>query len=150
MLAMLPIIRRCSPSGEPDRALGARTQRRREAQLLHRVLISSRLAEELRGEVTNKSVPLNQEERCVCACVCTLLISVCSCVHPLLPPSLQNRGLSPVPVCIEELPTPPCLILTAAAPPQQQLVGSHGAIQLPLPSCCASAGHLSGMDTGAE
>lgn len=39
-------------------------------------------------------------------------ITVCSCVHPLLPPPpppFQNRGLSPVTLCIGELPTRPSL-----------------------------------------
>lgn len=148
MLAMFPIIRRCSLSEEPNRASGARTQCRRAAQLLHRVLFSSRLTVELRGEV-NKSVPLNQEERCVC----TLHIS--QSVHvfiPYCPPSptpfrtgdcLQSQYV------LESYPPLPASF-SPLAPPQQQLAGSHGAIQLPLPSCCASAGHLSGMDTGAE
>lgn len=43
------------------------------------------------GEVTNKSVPLNQEERCVCACACTLLIS--QSVHVFIPycPHLPSK-----------------------------------------------------------
>lgn len=148
MLAMLPIIRRCSPSEEPNRALGARTQCRRAAQLLHRVLFSSRLAEELRGEVTNKSVPLNQE-RCVCACVCTPLIS--QSVHvfiPYCPPPFKTGDCLQSLYVLESYPPLPASF-SPLTPPQQQLAGSHGAIQLPLPSCCASAGHLSGMDTGA-
>lgn len=164
----LPRCLQCFPSSaaaarlrnraEPNRALGARTQCRRAAQLLHRVLFSSRLAEELRGEVTNKSVPLNQE-RCVCECVFTPLIS--QSVHVFIPycppPPLQNRGLSPVTVCIGELPTPPCLILTSHPPPHSNSWrGSHGAIQLPLPSCCASCrasqrhGHRGWMSGGKK
>lgn len=122
MPAMLPIIRRCSPSEEPNRALGARTHCRRAAQLLHRgFCFAAGWLRSCGGEVTNKSVPLNQEERCVCACACTLLISQsCSCVHPLLPPPPFKTGdCLQSQYALESYPALPASIspLTPARPP---------------------------------
>lgn len=71
----------------------------------------------------NKSVPLNQE---VCVFIPWHL------PHSL---SLQNKGLSPVTLCTQRLPSLPCSCLS---PPsrspssiQQQLAGSHVGTRLP-------------------
>lgn len=53
--------------------------------------------------------------------------SLFMCSSPIAPTSLQNRGLSPIPVCMGELPTPPCL-------------NSH--LSPPHPIATAGGGHM--------
>lgn len=94
----------------------------------------------LQGEVTNKSVPLNQEVRaCVCVCESSLFTSlpVHVFIHPLLPTSLplslcrprdchQSHCVPPLPLLFSPLLLALTSLFVSPNSIQQQLVRSHG------------------------